>query len=219
MKIDAIITCVGEKSSKFLELITTKNKIYFDHTWILTDWKDTTTFNLTQQYELGCIATDSFYKNGAKFNRGAVFNEVFPSIENDWICLMDIDIMLPTQAGRYLLNQELNKEYLYGARRILVPSMEELKKEDKLALECPFGVGFGYFQLFNKTCSTVQKYGLHYPETNDVLEGDWIFRNRWGNMNQSLTECKDLLKELPFKLWHLGAPGNISFNHGKGFIS
>jgi len=212
MKIDAFITCVGENARKFLAVSLGFNKKLFDNVYVITTEKSTETHELCARAGVECVTTDLFYKNHAVFNRGAALNDVFDLIKPaDWVCHLDADIILPSTFLEWKNNYNDSIEYFWGCRRIFIPAIYDLSdlmtgKVIEDVFEKPYGIGYGYMQLWNVN-SEVVKSGAKYPESYDSSNSDWQWRNFWGETINGDKEYTKNLKELPISCLHLGLPG------------
>lgn len=213
MKIELIVTCVGRTSLNMLCHTIGFNSVAFhnDNVIIVTTESDKDTQNFCVRRNLNCFPTDLFFKNGARFNRGAALTEVFKNLKfNDWVLHLDADILLPN--GWRTVFKQLNpdKEFMYGSRRIILPKYRDYldlsygKKVEEFWT--PRGIAYGFLQLFNYQ-SEVFKNDPTYPESYDSAESDWKFRNRWGETVNGDREYTGKLRELPFFVEHFGDPG------------
>lgn len=217
MKIETIITCVSETSLKMLKFTLPSNARFFDNIIIATSTTDKDTQNFCEENKINHITTGSFTKNNSKFNRGAVINECLNLLKyKDWVCHLDADILISDKDFKSLLiNEVVDIEYMYSSRRVFIPNMNDILdilkgkvKEDDFW--CPFGSGWGYFQLWNQN-SQIIKSGAQYPESYDSSESDWKWRNLWGSTSGQNNEIySGKLKELSCKVWHLGPPNIIN---------
>ncbi len=136
----------------------------------------------------------------------------------DQICILDCDSYIPNKLGEIIQGGNFDVDYMYSSRRVIVPKYYDFNllcnwgKEYEDNLWTPFGIGYGYFQLFNYNSIQVKKYGLHYPNSHDTSNADWQFRNIWGETINEDKEYKGNLKEIPERIWHLGEP-NMDGGH------
>lgn len=220
MKIDSFITCVGDNARKFLSLTLGFNKKFFDETYIITTYGDIETEKLCQSAGVNCLVTDLFYKNNAVFNRGATLNKAFEIIQpQDWIVSMDADCILKNHFLDWKNNYNDSIEYFWGMRRTIVPTINDLEKifagGPETNYETPYGIGYGFFQLWNVNSSVV-KSGKQYPESYNSAESDWKWRNNSGETINGDKEYTGLLKEIPMTCLHLGPVGE---NHADKFFA
>jgi hypothetical protein len=233
MKIEAIIICVNY--SDFLEISLSKNTKYFDNIIVVTSLQDKITEEICHKYKVTCIKTDAFYIDNAKFNKGLAINVGFSFLEyKDWVINLDADIILPDNFRDLFFKEAVDIESSYAARRYDIPTYQEWEKVEKdisyLNNKLLYrGIGYGNFFCFNYQSSTFQSLltktsNLPYPYWfPHVAESDWIFRNAWSDWiydpplnddpNQHNIQNNDrpinpnLLKELSFKVIHLGETG------------
>jgi hypothetical protein len=120
MKLQCVTVSVNY--SDFLYYVLEENKNLFDRWVIVTNTKDIATKELCDKYKKNnvvCIQTDSFYTDGAKFNKYAGINDGLKLIDDDaWVLFLDSDIILHNQTRRVLENLNLNKEFIYGIDRV-----------------------------------------------------------------------------------------------------
>ncbi len=217
--IEGIVVCIGGNSLNLLKITLPQNRKFFDNYIVITSSTDKETQEFCKDYPVTLLITDAFYDRGAKFNRGPAFNQAFQiSRFKDEICLLDCDIFIPDSLGKVIREKNFDIDYMYGSRRVIVPKYYDFnmlcnwKDEYYDKLWIPFGIGYGYMQVFNYNSSTIKKYGLFYPDSYDVSNADWQFRNLWGETINDNKEYIGNLIEIPEKCWHLGEP-NIEGGH------
>jgi hypothetical protein len=226
MKLEAII--VSFDYSDLLSITLPKNKDSFDRIVVYTKPHDTETQRVCALNGVECITTDSFTKDGAKFNRGAVYNEALRTLRfNEWVCLMDSDIIVIPDFHQHFRSVNPDKECFYGVRRYDVQTPEQYRAvslnqnllKDEITLFR--GFGYGYLQIFHYDSSIFQQtWNGQYPESFSCSESDWVFRNQWGEeiwdppFNLAGHQEKNvqdrgtgLLRCLPFHCLHLGVTG------------
>ena len=222
MKNECIISATGDTVLEFLKITLPQNIKFFDRIIIITDSKSINIQEFCKQHPITLLITDDFYKNGAKFNRGLTYNMAFELlIHKDQITLMDADCYTPDSLGKIIKERNFDIERFYGCRRIIIPKYHDflkiisgdIKSIDKI--ECPFGIGYGFFQSFNYNSQIVKKYGLNYPQSYDNSGEDWQWRNLWGETINGDKEYTGLLTEIPEKIYHLGEP---NINGSKNFF-
>jgi len=233
MKIEAIIICVNY--SDFLEISLSKNAKHFDNIIVVSSLEDKITEEICHKYNAKCVKTDAFYINNAKFNKGLAINVGFSFLEHrDWVINLDADIILPDNFRNLFFNEATDIECSYAARRYDVPTYQEWEEveKDMSSLKNKLlyrGIGYGNFFCFNYRSSTFQNLliktnNLPYPYWfPHVAESDWIFRNYWSDwifdpklnddpnqhniLHKDRAENPNKLKELSFKVIHLGQTG------------
>ena len=229
MRFEAIIQSTNY--TDLLEITLPLNKGHFDTIAVYTKTGDEATKSLCLKHGVECRETDNFAKDGAKFNRGAVYNESLANLSyGQWVIILDSDVILPEDFRAKIEAENLDKEYFYGARRYNIETLNDLKKvqSDPVKLKEYIlyrGYGYGYFQMFH--CESLvfkwlmaKSNGRPYYEHTDGSEADWRFRNFWGDViwepdfginGHSEQNVRDpgtgKLKCLDFHLIHLGITG------------
>ncbi len=195
----------------------------FDDYIVVTHPRDTATVNWTQGHkEVMPVYTDAFYRNGARFNKGLALAEGLDALRGmlaqqgaapEWVATMDADSFVLPSWREDLKRANLDKEYLYGARRVLLPTFEEyerLWRDDIETFESPKGFAFGWLQLFHWQSQAFQSRiaaGELYPSGNDCTEIDWRFYRAWGDLEPGYERATGRIAELPFKVGNLGPHG------------
>lgn len=195
---------------------------------VYTKPTDVATFVVAARCGARCVATNAFTKDGAPFNRGAVYNEAFSQLDHrEWVLLLDSDIVLPPDCGLRFLGSDPDPECFYGARRydVQTPKQYAEVQADLAQGVLPRarlfrGFGYGYLQLFHAQSSTFRRIGGVYPEGRSCSEIDWQFRNHWGQevwdppfseRGHDEPDVRDhgsgLLRCLPMHVLHLGITG------------
>lgn len=233
MLLEAVIISVNY--SDFLEINLNKNVKHFDNIIVVTSEDDVITQELCKKYKTLCIKTNAFYLNNAKFNKGLAIDVGFSYLQHkDWVVNLDSDIILPDNFREIFLKEAKDIECSYSARRYDIQTYKEWieveKDPSKLNGKLLYrGIGYGNFFCFNYNSPTFQNLlkttnGLPYPSWfPHVAESDWIFRNCWSDWiydpqlnddpnqhditNNDRAKNPDKLKELSFKVIHLGQTG------------
>ena len=124
VKIEGLVVCVG--FSDILAYTLPNNKSLFNNLVVVTDTKDKDTERLCHIYNVKCIKTDIFYKEGAKFDKGAGINEGLKHLDLDgFVWLWDADIWIHPHSMKQLKKIHLNPQHLYGCDRILIESFKD----------------------------------------------------------------------------------------------
>lgn len=138
----AITVCV--EYDDILSITLPRNRSLFEDYVIVTSIEDTKTAELATQYDCRLLITDVFYENGAVFNKGAAMEQGFDLLgREDWICVLDADIVLPSQ-----LFWPSDTEKLYVPHRRISEDMTIC--DDWSVFPVKHEVEFaGYCQIFN----------------------------------------------------------------------
>lgn len=232
-KIEAVIICVNY--SDFLDITLNENLKHFDQIIVVTSKEDIDTQSICKKYNATCLETNAFYLNDAKFNKGMAIDVGFSYLKyKDWVINLDADIVLPDNFRDKFLEEASDIECSYASRRYDIQTYKEWEevKIDKNKLKNKLlyrGIGYGNFFCFNYNSKIFQNLinttnGFPYPNWfPHVAESDWIFRNRWSDWiydpqlnddpnqhditNNDRAKNPDKLKELSFKVIHLGQTG------------
>ena len=186
-KIELILTCVNRAS--FLRETLPHNKSKFDNVIVVTSPSDYETQLICKQEGVDCIETNSFYKDGAPFNKGNAINVGIESVKyGDWIVLSDVDILFLPPHKRFFREESLNKEVLYGSNRIILES-----KSDYIDFLCQLALnpdsvdlnalqheaknqpGVGFFQMFYNRSNIVNAIRHIADRFPDNVFKDLIF--------------------------------------------
>ncbi len=187
-----IVVCVNYDD--LLSITLNRNMRHLEECVVVTSPEDERTQRLVASIpSTRCFITDAFYRNGAKFNKGAAIEEAFDALGRDgWILIWDADILLPDS----LPMPSLNPEMMYGAPRRL---LNDPKRWDKSlnwkSLQLSRETGYpGYFQLFHgSTLAGVRPwYAVH---SIHAATGDAHFEGHWPANRKT---------HLPFEVLHLG---------------
>lgn len=225
--------------SDLLETTISENQSELDNIIVITNTTDSDTEQLCIKKSIKYIKTDIFYRNGDKFNRGMAYNQVFNIFKDylDWVLLLDADIVLPKNFKKQFFDINPDINMMFSSRRYSIETYEDWisvkNNPEKLKNYLLYrGIGYGYFQLFNFKSEIIKnldkiKNGLIYPHNfPTVANADWIFRNYWSDWifdpplddnsnlhnlaNNDRPYNSDLLRELPFKVCHLGESSKSS---------
>lgn len=94
----AIVVCV--EYDDYLAITLPRMLRHFERIAVITTPEDDRTQNLCASYgaTVICHATEVFTVGGAYFNKGAAIEEGFDIVgRSDWLCVLDADIVLPSQ--------------------------------------------------------------------------------------------------------------------------
>lgn len=233
-KLEAVI--VSFNCLDLLSITLPRNLPEFDTITIITKPDDKATLDYCQSLndsKLRVLVTDVFTQNGCQFNKGEAINQgIDVTLYKEFIALMDCDVIVPKGFKKKFNEIILDKECLYGMRRLNLDTKQDLEdlesgKKQKDDFTLFRGAFYGYFQLFHYQSSTFQRllkqfngkaYPFWIPVANDI---DWVFYLHFGEMiydpplgkfpechfepNQDYSTGK--LRELQFHCIHLGTPG------------
>lgn len=198
--------CVSVRYNDYLKLFIDHNKSLLDDLTVITDPRDLATIKFCDESGVKTFLSNSFNKMGAAFNKGGAINDFLASIpeeSEEWILLMDSDILLPKELDLPNLVKGLNKELLYGIGRQFIYSYEGYRSYTQGNLdhfdEEPEGFAWGYFQLWNNQSSIYKSMNPKYVDHYSASHSDGVFRAAFEN--------NGALLELDYKGIHLGRHG------------
>lgn len=187
MNISFFTTCV-DYSDYFQETLYYNHNL-FNKIYVVTTSKDIKTQKLCNQYNNIYIEiTDSFYDDGASFNKGKALNTILKYIEPDtWNMIGDVDCIFPKNIHNEIIKNIEFKDYLFTFPRVECKSYEEyIKIKDNLFNNFTMNdmvtvdsIGLGYCQIFNSS-SCFLKNGIKYSENySSADQSDSRFKELW----------------------------------------
>lgn len=152
-KLTGITVCVDY--SDFLEETIKFNKNHFGRYIVATHPKDLSTIDLCKKEGVEIYLTESFYQNGAQFNKGLALSEVlkYGNIHG-WTVIHDADTVLPFDLKDRLKLEEMDIQKIYGGNRKFIPTYQDWikglnNKELFNNYESTVGTACGFMQIFN----------------------------------------------------------------------
>lgn len=138
-------------------------------------------------------ATNAFYRDGAKFNKGAAMEEGFAALgRGGQILIWDADILLPDNLR---FPKQLERDMLYGAPRRILNDPKKWHPDfnwNAVPIDKDPTVP-GYFQLFNAESKFLQNTPWYDPGFTHAGGADAVFMMRFKQR-----------QKLPFDVLHLG---------------
>jgi hypothetical protein len=180
-----------------LAITLPRNIQHLEECLVVTSTKDKRTQALAESIpRVRVHATDAFYRNGAKFNKGAAIEEAFDVLGREgWILIWDSDILFPFHVPHF----RRESGCLYTARRRILEDYSQWQSHlvdwFRLPLRPDSNQFYGYFQLFHATDPVLEKrpwYGVAHTHAGG---GDNYFQKRWPKSRKIRP---------PFEVLHLG---------------
>lgn len=179
LKIEAVTICVNY--GDFLAECIPYNRVHFDRWLIVTSPADMETRELCRRYNMECLVTDDFYRDGSEFNKGAAIDRGMNMMAHDgWMMHLDADIVLPTDFRESFFDAHLDPECIYGVDRFIVPNWEAWQKfkptwlardyHSRVTFPGEFKVGARWADVRHGWCPIGFAQILH-PETVDRFRG------------------------------------------------
>lgn len=193
----AVMVCVDY--SDLLTITMPYNKHHFEQVHVVTSSADVKTQQIAAQYGAQVWITDSFYADGATFNKFRALEESLDRIgRQGWLCLMDADVLWP----RELPDFGRQVGYLYTPRRRMfldvtkpVPHESQWKQYDLHRQEVEFA---GYSQIFHASDPGLPPAPWHQTNWKHAGGADSFFQMLWPNEKKIRP---------PFEVLHLGPAG------------
>lgn len=205
MFLEGVIVCVNY--SDFLSHTLAYNKTVFNHLVVVTSPEDEQTQKLCEYYNVECVVTDEFTKNGDPFNKAKGINAGLKKLsKKGWVIHLDADIYLPPLTRGILERISLDERNLYGIDRMMCPNFESWMEFISLPRQThtgwvyihptvfPMGVRIGeymaegyepigFFQMWHPGTSKVYEY----PEVHGAADRtDVLFAKKWSRKNRAL---------------------------------
>jgi hypothetical protein len=190
-KLQAIIVCVNY--SDILSWTLPFNKKMFDSITIVTSSEDKKTQQVAKENGATIVISDSYKRDGANFNKGAMLNAGYSTISKiDWCVVTDADIIFRENFKINFLKKARHSDALYYALRLDTPSTNKEKwlrtyeKNPELIKELTFNrpgankMPWGYMQLFHPQSCFLDKNKPFYPDHfTSAVDVDYAFQEKW----------------------------------------
>ena len=188
----AVTVCVD--FSHVLKYTLPYNRHHFTEHLIITTPTDSDTITIAQRHDCLVHATNSFYDNGALFNKWVALEEGLDIIgRTDWMCMLDADILWPRR-----INYSFTHGNLYTPQRRMAPRPVPEPEWADYPLHT-LNQFSGYSHIFHSS-------DPHLPtppwyQTNWIHAGgaDTFFQRMWPETNKIRPN---------FQVLHVGCPGN-----------
>lgn len=170
------------------------------HIVVITDTKDKETERVGNFFSnrVECLKTDSFYENGATFNKGKALDGAYRALLStlpvkSWVCIFDADILPPKDWFEQLPPLEIGN--LYGAKR--------WQNGEVLIPDPPYEMP-GYFWIFHTDDPHLPKNPT-FTSWKHAGNYDTVFKDNWPAAHRI---------KLDLKLNHIGQPGKNWWGKG-----
>lgn len=190
----------------FLRLTLPWNRRHFDRVMVVTSTADQVNV-LPVARENGCqvYATDSFYCDGANFNKWAAMEEGLDALGREgWLCIMDADVLWPREIdyGWWRGVMEGGPGRLFTPRRRMceaVPPVLPWEGEwGRYPLHPQQREFAGYTQIFHADDPVLGPAPWHQTNWRHAGGADSFFQAKWSEKNKVRP---------PFEVLHLGPAG------------
>jgi hypothetical protein len=187
MRLDAFTVCVG-----YAPLLRESIALWMsgvESLTVISTPDDVATAELVAEAGASLFQTDSFYTNGAMFNKGLAIAEAYEAVDpEDWVLFFDADI-IPETHWRRELQHEMVPGLLYGAWR-----------HDENGQKLRDDVAAGFFQCFHSQDPLAKVRPIVDTHWSHAGNYDSTFMLRWRNADR-------LAPPLALYLTHQGETG------------
>lgn len=174
-----IVVCLNY--SDFLKITYKKNIRFFNpenYHVVIDEINDFETLKLCKELGITYHHFNDFHLNGSKFNKsGAIhmvqkkLHENFP---DDWILLLDADIILPDNFEILFNEKCINKDAMYSLKRYDYENEDDYYNNSKDSLVKYTGIDFmGFMQMYHR------KKDLYDEFSKDGSNCDTMFRDKF----------------------------------------
>ncbi len=183
-----------------LSLTLPHNKHHFTELMVVTSSEDKETQAIAKANDVDCFITDSFYWDGAVFNKWRALERAWDAFgRKGWQCVMDADVLWPKKVSK-----RFKKGILYSPwRRVLKDIKLPLPPEeewDKLPYHPDTGFA-GYTQIFHSSDTTLPDPPWHEINWAHAGGADTMFQNRWPKNKKVRPDWEVLHLGPPCKNW------------------
>jgi hypothetical protein len=170
-----------------LQMTLPWNRHHFDEVMIVTSKKDCqNVMPLADEYDCQVYATDSFYTDGAIFNKFKALEEALDVYERrGWMCVMDSDVCWPKKVD---LVRYIHKGILYTPYRYICdPIPPEIPPEDtwdRYPVHRNIAEFAGYTQVFHAEDPHLGVAPWHQTNWKHAGGADSFFQAKWPEGNK-----------------------------------
>lgn len=191
----AFTVCVDY--ADILEMTAAANRRHFTEWLIVTTPGDHRTISLCDRFSLTPVLTESFYDDGADFNKWKGLNVALNTRKHlsGWFAVLDADVVWPAAATADQSFLRIGR--LYTPQRRMCLSIQEIPAESEWSRYRLVSEEFaGFTQIFHS--SDPRCRGFYEENWRHAGGADTFFQQRW----------PDALKiRPPFNVLHLGEDG------------
>lgn len=174
---------VSESFGDILSVTLPYNREHFTDVLVVTSPKDEETIKVAIDNNARVFTTNSFWKNGADFNKFLALEEGLSSFDRyGWLALIDADTLWPKNAGEVLRDKQRGKLYSFKRRRLLLDPTQSIPPEeewDKLPLDPQYSECMGFTQVFYARDAVLGQPPWHRIDLPNAGLGDSLFQHKW----------------------------------------
>lgn len=198
IELRAVIVCVDYYD--YLKLTLPWNQHHFKEMMIVTSREDLKTLEVGLSFGARVFRTDSFYDDGAEFNKWKALEEGLDRFGRyGWICLMDADVCWPQIVSDHILRSG----NIYSPYRRMCPHTKKIpeesswKKYPRHRYSRPHELS-GYTQIFHAEDPNLGNPPWHEINWRHAGGADTFFQAKWPAQNRIRPDWEVL---------HLGVAG------------
>lgn len=180
----AILVCVDY--ADLLALTLPWNRHHFKEVMVVTSLADEPSILVAQQHGAKVYATDSFYSDGATFNKWRALEEGLDSFGREgWLCIMDADVLWPKKLPEDF--QPVAGNLYTPRRRMFTDLTKPLPAEFDWPIfplhrqEREFA---GYSQIFHASDPVLGHAPWHETNWRHAGGADSFFQAKWPERNK-----------------------------------
>jgi hypothetical protein len=199
----AITVCVDYSDT--LSITLPYNRHHYSEYWIITTDRDVLTHVLGEQYGCKILTTDSFYSNGAYFNKWKALEEGLTMMgRHGWINVLDADIMLPKEAKFGFLSDH-NQQILFAPLRRMYEATFKVGQDLYVPNERDW-IRYPYHRNIREWAGYCQIFHANAPSLGPPpwYEQDWVHA---GGADSFFQEKFSMKIRPDWDCLHIGTPG------------
>lgn len=181
-----------------LNLTLPRNKHHFDEVMVVTSSKDKETQRIANKNKVNLFVTDSFYSDGAIFNKWRAMEEGLDAFGREgWLSIMDADVIWPQK-----VNKRLKKGNIYSPGRCILKDIHIPLPKENVWQSLPRHIydeySFaGYTFIFHADDSYLPEPPWHEIDWSHAGGADTLLQQRWPQSHKI---------RLHWSVLHLGPP-------------
>lgn len=183
----------------YLAITLPYNRHHFEEVMVVTNTTDSVTKLVAEENDCRIYSTDSFYSDGAVFNKWRALEEALDSYGREgWMCIMDADVLWPKSIPHYQLR--VGNLYTPKRRMMLDPSDLPITEDQwkTYPLHRQQQEFAGYTQIFHCDDPHLPDPPWHETDWRHAGGADSFFQDCWP---------KERKIRPPFEVLHLGESG------------
>src|SRR5690606_23733252 len=162
------------------------NLAHFEEVLVVTSYADKLTQQIAEYCDAKVYVTDSFYADGAVFNKWRALEEALDHFgRHGWMCIMDADILWPKRIFNF--NPELGCLYtpyrrMYNDFSGIIP--QEIDWNTRFSRHRQCKEFAGYTQIFHASDPVLETIPWHQTNWRHAGGADSFFQAKWDSKNK-----------------------------------